>query len=312
MSKVAVIGIGDVGATLAYSLQISGLATEIVLIDANKDRANGNALDMNHGLFFLPPVKLYAGDFSDCQSADIIVFAAGARQKPGETRLQLVQRNDAICKEIIAQIKPYIQNSILLITTNPVDVMTYTVLKTSGLPANQVIGSGTVLDSARFRYNLSQRCLVDPRNVHAYVIGEHGDSEVLLWSSVNISGVPLQTFCQSCDSHCEPAFRSEIEELVKKSAYHIIEAKGFTNYGVSQAVVRIIEAILRNERSMLTVSTFLNGEYGLNNVCLSAPCLVGNRGVDRIVKASLATNEEKDLTHSAEVIQTVMKNLGYL
>lgn len=309
MSKVAIIGIGDVGATLAFTLELSGLATEIVLIDIDKEKARGHAMDMNHGLLFIPPVKIYAGDVSDCQGAKVIVFAAGARQKKDETRLELVQRNAEICKTILEQIKPYIQNAVLLVTTNPVDVMTYTVLKNSGLPSNQVLGSGTVLDSARFRYALSQRCNVDARNVHAYVIGEHGDSEVLLWSSVNISGVPLELFCEGCKHKCAPDTNSEIEESVKKSAYHIIEIKGFTNYGISLSMLRILGAILRDEHSVLTVSIFLNGEYRLHDICLSVPCMLNTDGVERVIEMPLSAKESAALKKSAEVLASVIKTV---
>ncbi len=310
MSKVAIIGAGDVGATLAYTLQLSGLVTEIVLIDIDKERARGHALDMNHGLFFVPPVKIYAGDYSDCQGAKIIVIAAGSRQKTGETRLELVQRNAGICKSIVTQIAPYIKETVLLVTTNPVDVMTYVVLKSSGLPSGQVWGSGTVLDSARLRYSLSHRCNVDARNVHAYVIGEHGDSEVLLWSLVNISGIPLESFCKSCKHRCTLNFRSQIEEAVKKSAYHIIEAKGFTNYGVSLAMLRILGAILRDEHSILTVSTLLNGEYGLHNLCLSIPCMVSTNGIERVIEAPLSAEESAALQKSVETLEPIIKDLG--
>jgi len=311
MPKVAIIGVGDVGATLAYTLQLSGLATEIVLIDVDKERTSGHALDMNHGLFFTPPVKIYAGDYSDCQGAKIIVIAAGSRQKPGETRLELVQRNAGICNSIINQVAPYIKKAILLVTTNPVDVMTYVVLKSSGLKSGQVLGSGTVLDSARFRYSLSQRCGVDARNVHAYAIGEHGDSEVLLWSLVNISGIPLESFCKGCRHKCTLETHSQIEEAVKKSAYHIIEAKGFTNYGVSLAISRILRALLRDEHSVLTVSTLLNGEYGFQDLCLSVPCMISTNGIERVIEASLFAGESAALQKSTDVLRSVIKSLGY-
>ena len=312
MSKIAIIGVGDVGATLAYTLQLSGLATEIVLIDIDKERTHGHVLDMNHGLFFTPSVKIYAGEYSDCQGAKVIVITAGSRQKPGETRLQLVQRNAEICKSIVDQIASYLKETVLLVATNPVDVMTYVVLKSSGLSSRQVLGSGTVLDSARFRYSLSQRCNVDARNVHAYVIGEHGDSEVFLWSLVNISGIPLETFCKSCEHKCTPSPpKSQIEETVRKSAYHIIEAKGFTNYGVSLAMLRILGAILRDEHSVLTVSTFLNGEYGLHDLCLSIPCMISINGVERVIETTLSVEESAALQKSAGIIKSVIKSLGY-
>jgi L-lactate dehydrogenase len=309
MPKVSIIGVGDVGATLAYTLQISGAATEIVLVDANHDKAQGNALDMNDGLFFTPPVKLYSGDYADCAGSDLIIITAGARQKPGETRLELTRRNAAIGAAIIGQLQPYLGNAKLLILSNPVDVMTYVALKVSNLPPQRVFGSGTVLDSARFRYELSRRCQVDPRNVHAYVIGEHGDSEVFLWSQVHIGTLPLNTFCHHDGRHCILDEKSDIEEGVRKSAYHIIEAKGYTNYGVSLAVQRIIEAMLRDEHSVLTVSTLLQGEYGLNNLCASVPCLVGAAGIERVLEMPLSEEEQAGLLNSAQVIGAVLKAL---
>lgn len=309
MSKVAIIGVGDVGATLAYTLQLSGLAIEIVLIDLERKRARGNALDMSHGLFFTPPVKIYAGDYPDCQGAKVIVIAAGSRQKPGESRLELVQRNAEICQSIVSQIAPYMKKAILLVATNPVDVMTYVVLRRSGLKSGQVLGSGTVLDSARFRYWLSQRCRVDARNVHAYVIGEHGDSEVLLWSLVNISGIPLASFCKGCPKRCGPNLQKEVEEKVRNSAYHIIEAKGYTNYGVSLAMLRILGAILRDEKSILTVSTLLNGEYGVKDLCLGIPSVIGSRGVERVIDTPLSAQEGNALRRSADLLRATIKDM---
>ena len=310
MSKIAIIGVGDVGATLAYTLQISGLVTEIVLIDIDKERANGHALDMNHGLFFTPSVDIYAGDLSDCRNSDIIIIAAGARQKSGESRLELVQRNAAICRNIVEQIVLIINsNTILLVTTNPVDVMTYLTLKTAGLSPEYVIGSGTLLDSSRFRFALSKHCHVDPKNVHAYVIGEHGDSEVLLWSLVNISGIKLEEFCKSCKTKCQGPPIKEIEDEVRTSAYHIIAAKGFTNYGVSLAMLRILSAIIRSENSVLTVSIYLDGEYGLHDVCLSIPCILNKNGVAGKVEAPISETEKIQLVKSAEVIKSVIKKI---
>ncbi|MGQ9559191.1 MAG: L-lactate dehydrogenase [Candidatus Oleimicrobiaceae bacterium] len=304
MAKVAIIGAGDVGATAAYTVQMAGLVTELVLVDLDLQKAQGEALDMSHGLFFTGPMKIHGGKLAECQGAAVVVITAGARQKPGETRLQLVQRNAAICTSLARDVGRLCPDAAVIVTTNPVDVMTYVVQKAAGLPAGQILGSGTVLDSARFRFALSQYCRVDPRNVHAYVIGEHGDSEVFLWSAVNMAGVPLARFCQGCARQCTPGFRERIEHSVRNSAYHIIEAKGYTNYGISQAILRIIEAILRDEHSLLTVSTFLNGEYGLHDVCLSVPCVVGRQGVLRIVEAELTAEEHAALQRSADVIRT--------
>jgi len=237
------------------------------------------------------------------------VITAGARQKPSETRLELTKRNAALCAAIIHELQPYIGDAKILLLSNPVDAMTYIALNAAGLPAHRVFGSGTVLDSARFRYELSRWCQVDSRNVHAYVIGEHGDSEVFLWSQAHIGTMPLEDFCRDCGRNCVLDEKKEIEEKVRKSAYHIIEAKGYTNYGVSLAVQRIIEAVLRNERSVLTVSTLLQGEYGLENLCASVPCLVGSDGIERVLEMTLAADEHAGLLRSAQVIGSVLGDL---
>lgn len=309
MPKVVVVGAGSVGTTLAYTLQITGVATEIVLIDSNHELALGQVMDMNHGLPFVPPVHIYAGEYRDCKDADVIVITAGARQKPEETRLDLVDRNAQICKSIVDSIIPYTSEALLLVVTNPVDIMTYAMVKYSGLPPHQVIGSGTVLDSARFRYLLGRHCNIDTHNVHAYVIGEHGDSEVLLWSQVRMAGTSLELFCAHCAYGCAPLDKTEITEAVKNSAYHIIEAKGSTNYGVALAATNIVEAAIRNENSVLTVSMMLNGEYGINGCCLSVPCIVNEKGVSRIVEAELDQAEENDLKQSAKILKDVCKRV---
>lgn len=309
MPKVVVVGAGTVGTTLAYTLQITGVATEIILIDSNHELALGQVMDMNHGLPFVPPVHIYAGAYPDCKDADVIIIAAGARQKPGETRLDLVDRNAQICRSIVDSIMPYTTEALLLLVTNPVDIMTYAVVKHSGLPPRQVIGSGTVLDSARFRYLLSQHCNIDTHNVHAYVIGEHGDSEVLLWSQVRMAGTSLELFCRHCACGRAPLDKTEITEAVKNSAYHIIEAKGSTNYGVALAVTNIIEAAIRDENSVLTVSMMLDGEYGINECCLSVPCIINKKGVSRIVEAELDQVEENDLKQSAQILKDICRRV---
>lgn len=309
MPNITIIGAGDVGTTIAYTLQISGLATEIVLVDINQKLTQGQVMDMNHGIFFVPPVQISAGDYSDCGSADVIIITAGARQKPGESRLELVSRNAKICKSIVDRIKSNNYTGVLLVVTNPVDVMTQVVIKHSGLPKYQVMGSGTVLDSARFRYFLSKHCHVDARNVHAYVVGEHGDSEVLLWSQVRMAGATLEAFCKKCVYACNSIDKEGISKAVRDSAYHIIEAKGATNYGVSLSVRRIVEAIIRDENSVLTVSTWMNGEFGIDDICLSVPCIVNRKGVERIVETTLDQNERYDLKKSAEIIKGMYKRV---
>ncbi len=303
------IGVGDVGASIAYTVQVSGLATEIVLVDANRGRAEGHALDMNHGLFFTAPTKITWGDYADCAASDVIIVTAGARQGEGESRLDLTRRNAGIIRGVMEGLKPGLDQAKIIVITNPVDVMTGVAIETSGLPFHRVFGSGTVLDSARFRYELSHRCMVDPRNVHAYVIGEHGDSEVFLWSQVRIAGVELEWFCPQCGRKCSLEDRGAIEKAVRESAYHLIDIKGYTNYGVSLAVRRIIGAILRNESSVLTVSGLLDGEFGLSDVCLSLPCVLNAEGIVRIIEAPLAEQEREALRRSADIIKEAARGL---
>jgi L-lactate dehydrogenase len=308
MPKIIIIGAGSVGATLAYTLEIKGISTEIGIIDVNQELVRGEVMDMNHGLPFAPPVRIFAAEYEDCRNAAVIVITAGARQGPAESRLDLVERNGRICKSIVEQIGRYTTRAVLIVVTNPVDVMTYAVAKHSGFDPRRVIGSGTVLDSARFRYVLSRHCGVDSHNVHAYVVGEHGDSEVLLWSQVRMAGTSLELFCKDCPRGCGQLDRSSITEAVKNSAYHIIEAKGATNYGVALAVAEIIEAILRDENSVLTVSHMLEGQYGISDCCLSLPCVLNSRGVSRIVQAGLDAAEERGLRQSAAVVKSFSAN----
>lgn len=303
MSKVSVIGAGDVGATIAYTVQLSGAATEIVLVDKNHEVAAGHAMDMNHGLFFTDPMGIRAGDFAACAGSDVVIVTAGARQREGETRLELTRRNAEICDAILDALSPHLGDAVVIMVTNPVDVMTARAVDNAGLPRGRVFGSGTVLDSARFRYELSRLCDVDPRNTHAYVLGEHGDSEVFLWSRVHIAGTPLERFCRTCAQGCTDDAMQGVEERVRNSAYHIIGAKGFTNYGVALAVLRMVESVLRNEKSVLTVSSRLQGEYGIEGVCLSVPCVLGAEGIERVVETDMDPREREALRRSADVVR---------
>ena len=309
--KVVIVGAGSVGSTFAYTLMQSGLAREIVLLDRDTERAEGEAMDLNHGLFFAPPVSIHVGDYEDCRDAGLIVITAGAKQQPGESRLDLVQRNAAICKQIMGEITARAGEAIIIMVTNPVDMLTHVAQEVSGWPRQRIIGSGTVLDSARFRYLLSEHCRVDPRNVHAYVIGEHGDSEVACWSMTHIAGVPLQEYClHTCGRDCSTEERARIFEQVRTSAYHVIEYKGATYYGVSMALERITGAILRDENSVLTVSVRADGHYGLEGVCLSLPAVVNRNGVERIVDAALPDGEQEALLHSAAVLKSVIARIA--
>lgn len=308
-SRVVIIGAGLVGATFAYALMINGVVSEIVMIDVNTERLEGEVMDLNHGISFVRPVLVRAGTYDDCKDADIIVICAGANQKPGETRLDLLSKNTEIFRGIINQIKAVGTNALLLIAANPVDIMTYVTYKLSGFDPKRVIGSGTVLDSARFRYLLSDHCKVDPSNVHAYIIGEHGDTEVPVWSLANIAGLRFTEYCPVCGKQCGPLPKEKIFEEVKNSAYSIIKGKGATYYAIGLALVQIVESILRDEYSVLTVSTLLCDEYGLNDVCLSLPSIVTRRGVEKKIKLTLTDEELAGLRHSAEVLQGYIRQL---
>ena len=283
MQKVAVIGCGFVGATSAFSLIQSGLFSEMVLIDANHEKAVGEAMDLSHGSAYSTPVKIYAGSYDDIVDAGLIVITAGANQKPNETRLDLVKKNVSIFKSIIPEIKERNCEGILLIVSNPVDILTYVTLKLSGFPANRVIGSGTVLDTARLKHVLGEHLQVDSRNIHAYVIGEHGDSELAVWSGAQVAGIHINHFCELRGHFQHQEAMNRLYQEVRDSAYHIIERKGATYYGVAVAVKRIAEAIVKNEHAVLPISSLMQGEFGLSDLCLSIPTVVGNKGVEMVV-----------------------------
>jgi len=309
--KVVIVGAGAVGSTFAFALAQKGLADEISIMDVNHDFVEGQVLDLAHGLPFYPPVQIRVGQKEDYADAQVIVITAGAKQAPGESRLNLIQRNVALITEIVDEIVAQQSQAILLVTSNPVDILTHVALKRSGWPKSRVIGSGTVLDSSRFRYLLSQHCEVDVSNVHAYILGEHGDSEFAAWSMTHVAGMAIDEYCQVCakcnDWNLE---REKIVQDVKDSAYHIINYKGATYYAIGMALVRIVGTILQDQRSILTVSTLLDGEYGINDVCLSVPCLVGQEGVRQIVVAKLLPDERELLLKSASTLQNVLTQLA--
>ena len=308
--KAAVIGCGFVGAASAFSLMQSGLFSELVLIDANRDKAEGEALDIAHGIPFAGQMKIYAGDYDDIMDAAVIIVTAGANQKPDETRLDLVHKNVGIFKSIIPEIAKRDYQGILLIVANPVDILTYTALKLSGLPENRVIGSGTVLDTARLKYQLGEHLSVDSRGVHAFIIGEHGDSEIAVFSSANVSGIPLNRFCEMRGHFEHEEATRRIAEEVKNSAYEIIAKKHATYYGIAMSVKRICEAIVRNERSILPVSCLMHGEHGITDVVLSMPAIVGKDGIETQVPISLSREEEEKLIESADTLKKVIAGLG--
>ncbi|MBP7050061.1 MAG: L-lactate dehydrogenase [Phycisphaerae bacterium] len=300
--KVVVIGAGAVGTTYMYALLQTGMAEEIALIDLDANRVEGEIMDLSHGLPFLAPVRIKAGTYEDCADASLIVITAGAKQAPGQSRADLIRVNAGIVRAICTQIAQQASDAVVLMVTNPVDTLTHVALESLGWPRQRVIGSGTVLDSARFKYMLSRHCGIDPRNVHAYIIGEHGDSEVAAWSLSHIGGVGISDYCRICGVCNSGLYHKQIAEQVRDSAYHIIDYKGSTYYGIGLSLVRITGAVLRNENSVLTVSSLLKGEYGIHDVCLSVPCVVGEHGVVRIIDAKLAPEEQEALQRSAEAI----------
>ena len=307
--KAAVIGCGFVGSATAFTLMQSRLFSELVLLDVNMEKADGEAKDIAHGIPFAGQMKIYAGTYDDAADAANIIITAGANQKPGETRLDLVQKNTAIYQSIIPEIVKRDFGGILLIVSNPVDILTYVALKLSGLPENRVLGSGTVLDTARLKYALGEHLGVDSRSVHSFIIGEHGDSEIAAWSSTNVSGIPLNDFCEMRGHFNHDAAMDAIAEKVKNSAYEIISKKQATYYGIAMSVKRICECIVRNERSILPVSAMMHGEYGIEDITLSMPAIVGIGGVETHVPIALSEEEAEKLVESAKKLKEVAKGL---
>ena len=306
--KVAVIGCGFVGSSSAFALMQSGLFSEMVLIDADTKRAEGEAMDISHGISFARPMQIYAGNYDDITDAAIIVITAGANQKPDETRLDLIKKNAAIMKSIVGEIKKRDFGGILLIVSNPVDILTLIALKESGYPSNRVIGSGTVLDTGRFKYLLGEHLDVDSRSVHAFIIGEHGDSELAAWSNARIGGLKVNDFCELRGHFNHEQSMKKIFENVRNSAYEIIERKHATYYGIAMAVKRICEAIVRNEKSILPVSSLMTGEYGLNDVVLSIPAVVDETGVQKVIPIELNDEELTKLKDTANILKDIAKD----
>lgn len=306
-NKVVIVGAGQVGATTAYTLLLSGLASELVLIDLNVERTKGEVLDLSHSVPFCPPADVIAGDYPDCKDAALVILTAGANQKPGETRMDLTKRNIGVFASIVPKVMQYAPPGVvLLVVTNPVDVLTYVTQKLSGLPKGHVLGSGTVLDTARLRYLLSSHTGIDARNVHTYVLGEHGDTELPAYSLTTIAGMTMDEYCASCKT-CTKSLSAQaheqFEEKVRNAAYTIIQGKGATYYAVAVAVRRIAEAVLRDEQAILTVSSRVEGIYDLPDVCLSLPCVVGGHGVERVLAVHLSPEESLQLRRSAEAIR---------
>ncbi len=307
--KAAMIGCGFVGSASVFALMQSGLFSEIVLIDADKEKAIGEAMDISHGIPFSRPMKIYAGEYSDISDASIVIVSAGTGQKSGETRLDLVNKNVSIFKSIIPEVTKSGFAGILLIVSNPVDILTQAAIKISGFDKNRVIGSGTVLDSARLKHQLGEHLAVDSRSVHAFIVGEHGDSEVVAWSSANVSGICLSDFCEMRGHFSHKEQTDEIALKVKNSAYEIIDRKKATYYGIAMAVKRICEAIVRDEKSILPVSHMIDDVYGINDVVLSMPAIVGANGVEVDVPIELNGEEALKLKDSAENLKRIVKSV---
>ena len=309
INRVAIIGMGHVGSTFAYALLLSGLAEEIVLINRTREKAEGEAMDLNHAVPFAHATEIWAGDYEDCARADITVITAGAAQEPGETRLDLMKKNVAIFKKIVPQVIHYNPDSILLITTNPVDILAYVTWKISGLPPGRVIGSGTVLDTSRFRYLIGHHYGVDPQSVQAYIIGEHGDSEVPVWSLANVAGMPLKNFCdlQGC-MHGQKAM-DEIFQATRDAAYRIIEKKGATYYAIATGLVHLVKAILRDQNTVFSVSSLIEDYQDISDICLSLPSVLNRQGIAHVLKLELDTSELEALRRSASVLKDHLSQL---
>ena len=295
-TRVVIIGAGSVGATSAFALLIQGIASEIVLIDRDAKKAEGEVMDLEHGA---PHARMWAGDYVDCKDADVVVITAGAKQKPGQSRLELVEINTKITQEIVKNIRRYTKQAVILMVANPLDITTYVATKTAGFAWGQVFGTGTTLDSSRFRYLLAQKMNVDPESVGAYLLGEHGDSSVPVYSHANVMGEPV--------SLSKKELR-ECSDVAKRAAYEVIDRKGATYYAIAMAVARIVRAILYDENHVFVASVLLRGEYGISDVCLSVPVVVGRSGVKKIIPVTLSAEEKKQLQKSAEVMKQNIKN----
>ncbi|GLH65257.1 L-lactate dehydrogenase [Parageobacillus sp. G301] len=306
MNRVALIGTGFVGASYAFALMNQGIADELVLIDVNKEKAAGDVMDLNHGKVFAPkPMNIWHGDYQDCRDADLVVICAGANQKPGETRLDLVDKNMNIFKTIVDSVMRSGFDGIFLVATNPVDILTYATWKFSGLPKERVIGSGTILDTARFRFLLSEYFQVAPTNVHAYIIGEHGDTELPVWSHAEIGSIPVEQILSQNDRYR----KEDLENIfvnVRDAAYQIIEKKGATYYGIAMGLVRITRAILHDENAILTVSAYLDGQYNEQNVYIGVPAIINRNGIREVMELKLNETEQQQFHHSATVLKDIL------
>lgn len=309
--KIGIIGLGNVGATIAYTFALSKMFNEIVLVDNNIEKASGEALDISHSIPFLQPMEIKEGDYDDLMDTKIIVITAGSAQKENETRLDLINKNIVIFKSIIGEIKRRNYQGILLIVSNPVDVLTLATIKISGFDKNRVIGSGTVLDSARLQFSLSKHLNIDPRSINAFIIGEHGDSEFPLWSNANVEGIPLSKFCEFKGYFDHEKETDRLANIVRKSAYEIIAKKRATYYGIATSTLRIVKAIINDENTILPISTYIENEYELNDVCLSIPSIINKNGFVTHLPLTLLDSEKEKLMNSAKQLKDSIKNISF-
>ena len=311
-NKITIIGAGQVGSTVAYALTLRQLASEIVIIDIIKEKAMGEAMDIRQGTPFIGPVYVHDGDYEDARDSDIVVFTSGVGRKPGQSRLDLTQTNVDITKSVIPLITKVAPNALYVIVANPVDILTYQFVKTSGIPENHIFGTGTMLDTARFRARIAETYKIGATNVHGYVFGEHGDSSFVPWSLANIGSIPVDNFANSFTGNKLPAFdKNDVEDYIRKSGGIIINAKKFTNYGIGVTTADLVEALNYNTDSVLTITSMMNGEYGINDVCLSIPTVVGGNGIKGHIAAPLTDDEVEKLRHSADCLKDVIKQINF-
>lgn len=308
-TKISIVGgAGSVGATTAYAITVAGLANELVLVDIAKDKTEGEALDLSHGADFIRPVNIRAGNYEDTKNSDIVIITAGVAQKPGETRLELINKNIKIFRSIIPEVVKYSPHSILLVISNPVDILSYVSYKLSGFPKERVIGSGTVLDTSRLKYEIGKTFKIDSREICTYILGEHGDTEFPAWSLTNIQGIEIDQYAKLLNMEYDNRFKSMIYENVKNSAYEVINKKGATFYAIGLSATRIVEAILGDEKCILPISTLVNDYYEAKDVYLGVPSIVGRNGVEKVLKVKLNKEEVENFNRSANTLETVLND----
>lgn len=312
--KISILGAGNVGATVAYTLTLSGMCSEIVLVDINKNKAMGEAKDIRQGTPFCSPVNIHDGDYPDVANSDIVVVTVGATRKPGQSRIDLAQGNVNIAKSVIPQVVRYAPDAVYVVVSNPVDILTYATIKYSGLPDTRVIGSGCLLDSSRLRTKLALHVGLSPQSVHAYVLGEHGDTSMIPWSLTNIAGMPMHEYCNNiCDHHnqCGKTDLQYIEDDMRNAGADVISLKGATFYAIALATNHICKAIINDQHSIMAVSTMMHGQYGMEDVCLSLPCVIGSHGIERLIAPPLEAGEEKELIRSADALKATISSLKF-